>query len=64
MNVIGIGTSVVTCPRQPSLGCVFKVEMGPEAQGGRLWGSGARREGSSSLNSLSHSSCPWEASRG
>lgn len=28
VNVIGIGASVVTCPRQPSLGCVYKVETG------------------------------------
>lgn len=26
MNVIGIGTSVVTCPKQPSMGCVYKVK--------------------------------------
>jgi hypothetical protein len=26
VNVIGIGTSVVTCPKQPSMGCVYKVK--------------------------------------
>lgn len=26
VNVIGIGTNVVTCPKQPSMGCVYKVK--------------------------------------
>lgn len=43
MDVIGIGTSVVTCPRQPSLGCVYKAEPGRGAGAGvgvLGWGGG------------------------
>lgn len=44
VNVIGIGTNVVTCPKQPSMGCVYKVKTmsGPRRdESGRLWVLGA-----------------------
>lgn len=40
VNVIGIGTSAVTCPKQPSMGCVYKVKImfGPRwGKSGRSW---------------------------
>lgn len=45
VNVIGIGTNVVTCPKQPSMGCVYKVKtmFGPRwDKAGRSWVVGDR----------------------
>lgn len=54
MNIIGIGTSVVTCPKQPSMGCVYKVKrmFGLRwGKSGRAWVAGG--QGPIYLNTLS-----------
>lgn len=61
VNAIGIGTSVVTYPRQPSLGCVYKVGRSASGLGGR---PGSGKEGPASPAPCPHSWCLWEASHG
>lgn len=63
VNVIGIGTNVVTCPKQPSMGCVYKVKtmFGPRwDKSGRSWVVGDR--GAATQTPFHCSWCLWEAS--